>query len=77
MGAVKDFFNRKKTDGGMRHPINSFWDTFLRPLLSGTKFDYASKVGDGQDASVIMAPVMWIATNAVQALSNDSTGTNG
>ena len=47
----------------MVHPSSGFfaWD------LRGTKFDYARKVGDGHDSSVVMGPLTWISTNATQA----------
>lgn len=35
--------------------------------LVGTKHDYEAVVGDGQGSSVVMAPLMWLARNSVQA----------
>lgn len=52
----------------MVHPASSGWWGNLLYNLRGTRFNYAGKVGDGQDSSVVMAPVMWIAKNAVQAV---------
>ena len=47
----------------MKHPTFGW----LSSLLTNTKFDYQGKVGDAQDASVFMAPLMWIARNSIQA----------
>lgn len=47
----------------MRHPRR--WLAFS---LHGTKLDYITAVGDAQEASVVMAPVLWIARNSVQAM---------
>lgn len=41
----------------MRHAAQSL---FFGALLKRTRFDYAREVGDMLDASVVMAPVMWI-----------------
>jgi HK97 family phage portal protein len=41
----------------MRHAAQSL---FFGGLLKRTRFDYAREVGDMLDASVVMAPVMWI-----------------
>jgi HK97 family phage portal protein len=41
----------------MRHTAQSL---FLGGLLKRTRFDYAREVGDMLDASVVMAPVMWL-----------------
>lgn len=41
----------------MRHAAQSL---FFGGLLRRTRFDYAREVGDMLDASVVMAPVMWI-----------------
>ena len=41
----------------MRHPGQA---TLFASLLRRTRFDYASEVGDGLDASVVTAPVMWM-----------------
>lgn len=41
----------------MRHAAQSL---FLGGLLKRTRFDYAREVGDMLDASVVMAPVMWL-----------------
>nr|KPM20437.1 hypothetical protein VO57_15785 [Citromicrobium sp. JL2201] len=41
----------------MRHPGQA---TLFASLLRRTRFDYASEVGDGLDASVVTAPVMWL-----------------
>lgn len=41
----------------MRHAAQSM---FFGGLLRRTRFDYAREVGDMLDASVVMAPVMWI-----------------
>ena len=51
---------------GMVHANSNWWDG-LGFGLSGTKFNFAAKVGNGQDSSVVMAPVMWVAKNSVQA----------
>lgn len=48
------------------HPTNNgIWGMF--GLTRGSRFNYAGKVGDGHDASVLMAPVTWIMENAAQA----------
>lgn len=60
MNPVKRFF--KALLQAMSHPRR--WLTFN---LQGTKFDYAREVGDAQEASVVMAPVFWIARNSIQA----------
>lgn len=41
----------------MRHAAQSL---FFAGLLKRTRFDYAREVGDMLDASVVMAPVMWL-----------------
>lgn len=41
----------------MRHAAQSL---FFGGLLKRTRFDYAREVGDMLDASVVMAPVMWL-----------------
>jgi HK97 family phage portal protein len=46
----------------MSHPRR--WLAFA---LSGTRFDYENAVKDGMDSSVVMAPILWIAKNSVQA----------
>lgn len=51
----------------MVHPTSGLWWSGLSFSLTGTRFDYAGKVGDAQDASVVMSPVTWIADNAIQA----------
>lgn len=60
MNPVKRFF--KAMLQAMSHPRR--WLMFS---LQGTKFDYFKAVGDGQEASVVMAPVFWIARNSIQA----------
>ena len=60
MNPVKRFF--KGLMAAMRHPRR--WLMFT---MQGTKFDFIRAVGDGQESSVVMAPVLWIARNAVQA----------
>jgi HK97 family phage portal protein len=41
----------------MRHAAQSL---FFGQLLKRTRFDYAREVGDMLDASVVMAPIMWL-----------------
>lgn len=41
----------------MRHAAQSL---FFGGLLKRTRFDYAREVGDMLDASVVMAPIMWL-----------------
>lgn len=60
MNRIVKFF--KGVMQAMRHPRQ-----WLLYGLHGTKFDFINAVGDGQDSSVVMAPVLWIARNAIQA----------
>ncbi|MEL7698661.1 phage portal protein [Citromicrobium bathyomarinum] len=48
----------------MRHPGQA---TLFASLLRRTRFDYASEVGDGLDASVVTAPVMWMQRSIPEA----------
>jgi HK97 family phage portal protein len=48
----------------MRHPGQA---TLWASLLRRTRFDYASEVGDGLDASVVTAPVMWMQRSIPEA----------
>lgn len=50
----------------MAHPTNSGWLNGIFSALRGTRFNYVQRVGDGHDASVVMAPVTWIMQNAAQ-----------
>lgn len=61
MNLIKRFF--KGALEAMRHPRR--WLAFS---LRGTKFDYLAAVGDAQEASVVMAPIFWIARNSIQAM---------
>lgn len=66
MASILDRIKRNRITK-MTHAISNWWDDILFPGLSGTKYDYARKVGSGQDASVLMAPVLWVAKQSVQA----------
>ena len=67
MGYLKNLGNAiVGNNTGMIHPTNSGWLSSLFSALRGTRFNYAQRVGDGHDASVIMAPVTWIMQNAAQ-----------
>ena len=48
----------------MRHPGQA---TLFASLLRRTRFDDASEVGDGLDASVVTAPVMWMQRSIPEA----------
>lgn len=48
----------------MRHPGQA---TLFASMLRRTRFDYASEVGDGLDASVVTAPVMWMQRSIPEA----------
>lgn len=56
-GLSKMEFNRRlKAFATMVHSNRGLWQW----LLPGTKFDYASKVGEGLDSSVLVGVLLWI-----------------
>ena len=58
---------KKAKKGSFTSMLHSVGNFFTSWAVRGSKFNYTRAVGDGSDASVLMAPIMWVARAATQA----------